>query len=64
MKACGFFREVISSSDGWIWRACWEEKGKQDLDHEGHLCHVNESRFYCEGNGESLNNIKEENCMI
>lgn len=39
------------------------KRGKQNLDHERHLCHVSESRFYWEGNGESLDNI-EENDMI
>lgn len=58
------FREIISSSNGWIWRACWEQRGKEVLDHEGGLCHINESRFYQEGNWESLDNIKEENDVI
>lgn len=39
-------------------------RGKKVLNHEGGLCHVNEFRFYYEGNGESLNNIKEKNNVI
>lgn len=34
------------------------------LDYEAGLCHVNESRFYYEGNWESLDNTKEENDVI